>query len=625
VLLIGAQLFGQSARDSLTFTTNNFQSKILTSNFDKQLTTYNFNTALKYNFESNNLFFGINENFRSTIIKSATKNIRDEQYLSYIGEYAWTDFIRFGIYGNNTLYSDNRQLAINEASVLNTIGYSIITPVENFSIIPFTGYSVNKQIGESDKGYIYGTEAEIQNFRLSDFNINSTLKFQNEDISPRKNTARLLSVNISNQFEQLINNTISVHYSEQRKDFYFEADSITQSEFDITNNIQSRTESNYYLQDRLFYISPSSGLSLDFLGKISWRDIDRDTRYVSLDNISTASFDTRIDEFKIDFATSAEYRTESFFGNIRLGFAEREEKHSPKRIEEANSIYFDNREEKENQKNNNSQQINLAITGKLRVSENDDVAFTFLQRKLIYDTPSDLNYDDRDEVLTIFGLRYNKQLTPFFDMFVDLQGSINHIVYIFSERSSNNNFRRILKLSSGGNYRSKYFSSNNSAEVSVNYTVYDFEEINPAVTSFAFRQFTLRDSSSVYLNKRTSLKATGYIKLSEQGDFDWTNFSSKPARYLSEYYIEPMIVFSNDNILMGIGARYFRLITYNYNSSNEKQMASDYTSAGPLIQFYLFMAPRLSLKIDGWYEFITTESEQNRELANLNIKMRWQL
>ena len=206
-----------------------------------------------------------------------------------------------------------------------------------------------------------------------------------------------------------------------------------------------------------------------------------------------------------------------------------------------------------------------------------------------------------------------------------MEGSYNHIVYIFAERSSNNNIRRVLKLSGGGSYGGKNFRSTNIAEVSANYTVYDFEDLNPNFNSFSFRQFVFYDSSSVKLSKRMDFNFYSYIKLSEQGDFQWTNFTGKPARFLNEFYIEPKIIYHYDIFSLGIGFRFFSLLTYNYNEELEKELNSEYTSQGPSSNLRILIFNRLNLFVEGWYEFINTEQNSKRELVNMRLRLTWNI
>lgn len=621
-VLLLQSVFAQS-NDSLTFVETKTPS-LLSSLFDKRLNTYSLNSRLNYSNSFDNYSFSLLENFRSTVTKATPNSIKDENYLTFSNDYSLNKTISLGILLDNNTFSDDRRLSINKTSVFHGQFFANIKPIPELKIVPFGGISQNQQVAVTDKGSIYGAEADLEELRLEDFIIKGNVKFQNEDISPRKNTIRLINFNLLTDIENDISNNFSAKFTEQRRDFYFESDSLTSSAFNITNNIQSRTEDQYLLQNRLFYYSPLSNFSLDFNGRIYWRSIDRSTRYILVDNVTQSSFDTKIEEFKIDLTTSASYRTNIFRGTIRLNYSEKDEKHSPKQIEGTNPIFFKERENIEEQKNNSAKLITLAAESAYDLSNDDHLTFSLFHRKLVYDTPSDLNYDDRDELLTSARLRYLRNVNYFFDLFVNFEGSLNKIVYIFAERSSNNNIKRFIKLSSGGIFKNNFIISSNSAEVSANYTVYDYEDLNPNFKSFSFRQLAFRDSTIIKFSNKLRSEIQGYLKISEQGDFKWNDFSNQPVRFLQEIYAEPKFFYTIGQLDLGLGLRFFELATYNYKNS-EKILSSQYTSIGPLTDIRFLMSDSLRLKIYGYYEFISTKSSNKSEQANLNIQVDWLL
>lgn len=625
ILFFSQTLIAQVNRDSLSFFLNNYQSKNVYSVFDKQLNTYNLNSLFNYNYSSDKIFIGLAEDFRSTIVKSNTKNIKDEQYFSLIGQYNLNERLKFGGLLNNNIYSDDRRIDINQTSNLNSTLFIKYNPFEKINIVPFAGFSVNNQVGERDDGIIYGTDASLNKLTIDEFDFQSSFKIQNEDISPRKNTLRTINLNVSNRFEESFINYISGAHSQQRRDFYFDADSIVSSQFNVTNNIQSRIESDYFLQDRVFFSSPLSGLAFELIGRVSWRDIDRNTRYVSLGNISSSSFDAKIEELKLDFSGTAQYEKEDFSGLLRFAHSEREEKHIAKNIDGADQVLFEDREDIEARKNNKSLQTTVSFSGNIKLSGSDNLSLSAFHRKLQYDTQHEENYDDRDELLSIFRIYYSKRLSSLFTLFTNLEGSVNKTVYIFAERSSNNNIRRVIKFASGGVYSGKYFTSSNTAEVSANYTVYDYEDLNPNFRSFSFRQLSIRDSSSLKLTSLTAINFSGYIKLSEQGDFKWSNFTGKPVRFIEEIYLEPKLNYYFGKLKLGIGLRYFSLSNFNYNNDNEKVLESDYSSIGPLTELTMNLNNSFLLSLYGWYEFISTKAGNQRELANMNLRFNWSL
>lgn len=627
--MLSACSLAQSSPDSLSFSTSTWERNFINTKFDKLLSTYNLGTAFNFGGRFDRFFFGMHENYSSTLIRSTPKNIKDEHYFSFITEYTLNDFIRFGLLANNDILSDNRKIALNQASLLNGSFYTKLLPLERVYITPSIGFSNNNQIGEFDYGAIYGIEGLVDNLPFSDVNITSLLKFQNEDISPRKNALRILNTIITNDLGSSFGNSMGASFLQNRKDFYFTADSITATEFKINNNIQSRVETNYFVQDRFFYNKPSDEFSFDMTGRAIWRNVDRGTRYRLLRSTSPSIFDVRVEEFRLEMESNSAYRTSIFEGALRLNYSERDERHVVKKIEEKNVFLqeeriksYEERTRLESQKNNKAIRIAISLVSSLKLSDSDILSLSIFHNKLRYDTPSEENFDDRDELMSIFRLLYLKKLNPFFDTFLNLEANLNHVVYIFAERSSNNNFMRLLRLSTGGNYKGRNISSKNTFEVSANYTVYDYEDINPNFRSYSFRQMSMQDSTNIRLNKRMGFSVFGSLKFSEQGDFNWARFAGKPVRNLEEVYFEPKLIYSFSGISLGVGIRYLTLKTFSYKNS-VKTRESDYRSIGPVSEITVLLNSRLSLRVYGWYEFIRADKSR-RELPNMNMQVSWE-
>ena len=620
-LLASGYLQGQSDIDSLQLILAENPLNVLSTKLDKQLNTYYLSSGFFYNKAFGKFSYDIKEDYNSTFIKSADKSIRDEQFFSASAAYKITPFMKIGLLGNNTILSDNRKIEINQASVSNAMIFTDLTPGLNIHLSPFFGYTNNRQIGESDYGYIYGAEGLLDNYDVSNFNLSSRLRLRNEDISPRKNLIRYFNIAAKSIFNDNVSNSIITGYSQNRKDFYYTADSVISNQYNIVNNIQSRDETSYLLQDGLIYNSLVENLGLDLTGRLDWRNIDRDTRYHPLQVLSGSVFDARIEELKFELESNLRYVTPDFAARLKLNYSERDEKHIAKNFLNTESLFFDERQDMENQKNNNSARIAVSLLSDWNISGSDQISLSIYQNKLRYDTPSAENFDDRDELLSIIRLRYVRILTPFFNVFLTAEGTQSHIVYIFSEKSSNNNINRIIKFSAGGDYHGKNVSSLNGFEVSANYTVYDFRDLVPNLRSFSFRQFTATDSSTIRLGKKFSVKNYGYVKLSQQAELNWAAFSERPTRYLQEIYAEPKLVLSYEGISFGMGGRIFSLLTYNYDGL-KRIKESDYLSIGPLTEILWLVENSIYFRIYGWYEFISVD-KINRQRANLSLEVNW--
>ena len=620
--IIIVNLNAQTRIDSLEFLKPTSKYNLLSSKLDKQLNTYYLNSGIIFSKRISDLSFGVNEDYKSSYIRGVEKTVRDEHHFSLNMNYELSKKISIGLIGNNSILSDNRTLEINQSSISNLILFSRLKPLKGISVAPFTGYSNNRQIGENDYGLVYGFEAGGENINLADFEFETDLKFKNEDISPRKNLLRYLNLNAINYFERNIFNNFNIKYYQARKDFYINADSLTSAQFSIKNNIQSRTESGYLLQNRFFFDEFLDFLIFDAIGKVSFRNIERTLKYKSSNVQSSSIFDSQIDELKLELDASLGYRSRKFNSSLRFTMNERDEKHKAIRFQGINEAFFNQREESEQQKNNTSNYATLSFDGDLNISEVDKITLSLYQSKLKYDTPSSLNDDDRDEILSIARFGYYRRLNPFFTGFVNAEVSYAHTVYIFASRSSNNNINRTIRLKTGGEYSGTKISSYNSFEVSANYTVYDFEDLTSPLKSYSFRQFTAFDSTTAKISSNTSMFVFAYVKLSEQGILNWNSFSEKPTRALREIFIEPRFIVYKFNSSFSLGVRYFSLGTFNYKGK-DLDLDSEYRSIGPTTAIQSRLFKKLLISLAGYYEFITLTNSNNKQQATINFSISW--
>jgi hypothetical protein len=614
--------FAQKLTDSLDFYIDTKLKNNLNTRLEKQLNTYYLTSFFNYTGLTNSFIYNVNENYNSTLVNSTDKSIRDEHYFNIKTEYLISSPLRFGLLASNNILSDNRKIEINSASISNAAFFTTYTPEDKIYVSPFLGYTNNRQIGENNSGLLLGFEGLVDNIDLSGTNINADVKYRDEDISPRKNTLRNLAFVLTSIFNERVTNNIGVKLFQSRKDFFYTADPATFSTFGVINNIQSRTESGYLIEDKLNYNHVLPFLNLDFLGTINYRSIDRDTRYKLPIVTSSSQFDATVNELKLEVESNASIITDNFKSTIRINYSERNENNVAKNYLGVYNPLFLQRSDEESMKDNSSIRGSISFIGNYDFSKSDRLFFSLYQNKLRYDTPSSQNYDDRDELLSIIQLKYSKALTPFFTAFLNLEGTYNHVVYIFSESSSNNNVNRVIRLSSGGEYKGYNLSSMNIFEVSANYTVYDFEDLTPNFRSFSFRQLNIVDSTTLKFSPLFFVNHYGYVKLSEQGDLKWAAFSTRPIRYLEEIYSEPKLNFVISKFILSGGVRLFILNTYTYDVEH-RIPESQYLSIAPVSEFSLVLSTSLFFRLYGYYEFITTNNSLHKKQISFIMQTTW--
>ncbi|MBP1683835.1 MAG: hypothetical protein H6Q27_1402, partial [Ignavibacteriaceae bacterium] len=247
LLLLLSQLGLPQSVDSLGLIRSTDLTNLLSTRFYKQLSTFNLNTRFDVTKEWDDFEIRVTENFNSTFVRSTVKSIRDEQFFAVQNKYRINNDLALGLGFSSNIYSDNRQIEINQASSKQIFLFSRIEPENNIFIAPFAGYMNDQQVQNKDDGLLYGVDAVLNKIMISDLIISSDIKFRNEDISPRKNTIRHFNLLLNSEFTNWVSNFLYAAYSQYRKDFYFEADSVTAEEFDISSNIQSRIETGYLI------------------------------------------------------------------------------------------------------------------------------------------------------------------------------------------------------------------------------------------------------------------------------------------------------------------------------------------------------------------------------------------
>jgi len=621
LLLLTGAVCAQQNTDSLLFRISDVPVSRLFSVFDKQLNTYYLNTGIDYSGIQSEFQFEINQSYRSTLVSSTTKNIRDENNLRLLSRYKLNSNFSPGALLASNILSDDRQLAINESVINKAIFFIESNTGNNLIITPYGGISDNKQVGENDLGPLYGLEAYGRNLDFTDFTINSAFRFENEDISPRKNTLRIFGLDITNPLNPDVSNFINTNFRQSRKDFYFPADSIVSAHFNIPNNIEGRTETAFSLNDRLIFNRLIDHFSAEISGRINFRNIDRDTRYRSAEVQNISIFDTQVDEFIIGLESSLFFNSDFADAYLKINYFERDEKHITERIDGVDEIFYQQRSELESSKNNNSGRTTISLAGNLHLSAKDNLTLSLFHSKLKYDTPNAENDDDRDEILSIARLKYSRFISYFLETFVNMEGTINHIVYLFAGRSANNNINRVARLAIGGNYKGTDFTSLNTFEVSANYTVYDFEDLTSNLRSISFRQFTATDSSRYNIFKNFSFILTAYVKLTDQGELNWSEFTERPKRHLQEIFADPKFGLAFSNAFFAFGLRYFSLKTFNYKIK-ERIPDSKFLSIGPLFEM-LIGSESLYLKLNSWYEFLFIDNDPESARLNFILALNW--
>ncbi len=605
-----------SAQSQNTIDAGDSTNSALTA-FNQNLNTLDWNGVASVNHDSQLGLIGFNETFHSVLIKGSQNLIRDEQNFGGMIRKEIFDSVSATGTVQSNFVSDNRQIGLSSVGTSSVLGgLSYITSFD--TLVGGIGNKWDRQAGVNDNGLTYKFYGAFPFSPAEGSRLFPSINLQDEQIFPRRNYDRDANMSYYQAFSPQSSISFTGSYDSQLRDFYFAADSATQSMYGVTNNIEDRTENRSSFSAALtmpisfFQFSAESGLSQ--------RQIDFTNRYKS-DDPESNLYDTRIRVLDFDLDGQLKTGINDDTLAINMAHSERNETHTVIDYDTLNSFTLDQLTQ---QSELNNLGTRNTLTGDVHLRFGDTfIGMTGLASIFHYDTPSDLNYDDRDELTNTLAMSINRQFNPFFQAGLGLEADLIHIVYIESQRSANNNRNFIYRFFPTVVYSDSRVYSRNRFEVLANYTVYDYEAFSQ-VHSYSFRQAAFSDSTLIGLTPKISAFFYGNLKLYSRGELYWSNFSEFPLNYFVDGTAWLSFYYGSRNYRYGIGYKYLALTQYNYVTATTRQFVSQQTNSGPTTSLELNLS-HLQLVISGWYQ-ISWQSLQNHVVyPNFELNARYTL
>jgi len=590
----------------------------LNISFERMVNTYLWNISGLYSTSGSPWRVTARERFLRTLIKTGRDLTRDEQNFSAEFETDLAPPLMATASVSSYIFSDNRSIALNSLTGNKLLAGVKWTPLEQFSLSPMAGYSFDNQQGSLDRGFMYTIDASLREMRLGDTRISAVAHAAAEDISPRTLEDHRLNGESATILGTSAGNRARVFLRRSRRDYYPGiADEAGNRE--IESRIEFSTGGADYVDYRLSR-NLKIAASVDAMQRsISKRTIGADP------TPERPVFDGNVDEFRLAGGGSIEYGSESGSTvRIRIEVGERSETHSIAKNSNVSDIVFSRQQRLEEQKNNNILQTQLSAQVLHPFSGSDTLSLAASAVKLVYDTPSSSNHDDRDELLFLAALRWTKRLNPWLLASLAGDAQLRHTVFIFGERSANNTWNRVFRISpSVAFHPGESFSSVNHAEVTANYTVYDFERISSPQPSFSLRQAVFADSTSIKISSTMRFEMQAQLRLYEQGEISWSAFTLRPLSFHDERSIMAVLRHRLRGFSCAAGFRLFRQARYRCEG-RAKNLEATLNSYGPVGRAELTWRG-VSLIADGWYPITEPTSASAGVPPNLSLRLLWNL
>ncbi len=499
--------------------------------------------------------------------------------------------------------SDNRQIGLSSVGSTLLLG-GLFFANQSDTLWGGIGNKWDQQAGVNNTGLTYDMHGGTIFSPSAGSTVAPWFTLHDEQISPRRNYDRIASLTYDRVFSPEDSISFFGTYASQLRDFYFPADSTIQSLYGVSNNIQDRNETRngagavITMPVWLFQFNAQSSYQV--------RQIDLTYRYKPNNDPTNSLYDTRVKVSNFDARATLYAGVSDDTLYVTMDHSERSELHT---VINAPSLDAFVQNEMSNVAQLNNFGVTNTLSGQMSLNfEQTSVSFTGLASLFRYNTPSELNYDDRDELTNTLAMTLMHTFTPSLQAGFGTEWDLIHIVYVTSQRSANNNRNLIYKFFPMITYSNDNLTSFNRFEVLANYTIYDFEAFSQ-VHSFSFRQASFLDSTTVYLTSKVSAFALANLKLYDRGELYWSSFSEYPLNYFVDETYWLSLYYTAGNMRYGVGYKYLSLTQYNYVTAFSKVFSTRQTNAGPTAFMSLHMS-NLSIRMEGWYQ-MSKQSLQN--------------
>lgn len=598
------------------------------TDFDNNVSSAFLTSRVNYEYENKQFRFFLNNSFKSNITKLQENFIRDFDDLTMIIDYKVANDFYTGLGTSISTLSDDKNVTLNQSAHNFYFTNFDFYPTYGLYLNSKLGYLTDDQIGEKNTGIRGEINSELTDLNIEDYQTNAIVRLSYEDLTQKVNYNYQLASEVYKVFSQYSNNRARVGYYNRRNDFYFPASTDVMNTFGVQNNIESRIENYINLEDEVQYLIGENYL-LTINGGFTSKNILKELKYKS--NTSSIIFDNNYDsertENRLRFGADLNF---GFLNNItRIGLLhqERSENNVPVNLGGLSPATIRQLEEVEKEKNNNSSRTSLFLDNTYRLSNTNSFKFSGSSSILKYDTDSDQNYDDRDELLLVGSLSHIYNNLNNFILETIFDASSNKLSYIYKERSSNNNTNTIYRLTSNSTYAPlKPLLIKNSVQVLANYTVYAFEDLVSQVNSFSYRQLTVKDSIYYNITDNFFVNLFTGLKFSEQGEFNDDEFSVRPLSYFEDVNMASSLNYLFfEFVELSAGYKFYQQKRYDY-VDGVKVLSNTVRNFGPVAGVKAFLKNNSYIHVTGGIDFFKYDnSSSDNSSASVLVRIIWNI
>ena len=497
------------------------QDRNLTFTFRQDFNNYIWTARLRYVLDAGQRGrISLSDRFNSNLLRteSLADKWKDDHQLGLRYEYRWREAFVPLLVGQSVLLSD-KQSGFQNSLRTHVFGAGFRwTPRPAVKIESLFGWKADRRFSLTNRGWHARVEAFSSPFEAAGYTNLFSASWSNDRFQRYSNRDFSLSYRVHREFYPGTADTLIVRLGRHRRSYYIATSGDFETRRELANSIGNRLR--YGL---------GRHVSLHVLTALFSR---RSAVSQVIGNAPTGRRERRDSGLELTGALLAEFRT--LRGRIEWNFLSQNQSflvsEGIRQTPFIGSLGVPD---------------NLSRTQALRTylhylpSRRDSLTFAFFVSRLRYDTPDSNNFDDRDELRISSGLSYSRRISGALLASFSLRANLHHLVYLFSQRSANNNWNRILQLANEIEWQPGPISRlKQRAEVLANYTSYDFEAVKYQIRSFVYRKFTLTDSLRLGRNYGDWQWFLFHrLELEENGRLFWQDFAEQPLVDRRNHYL----------------------------------------------------------------------------------------
>lgn len=555
--------------------------------------------------------FRLVNQYRSSAFRTSTLATRDDETqqlswlyrltpaLSAIGRQGWL------------LSRDSRSVVLNSLERLDLVAGLRYQPGPEGSIEAIAGIETLSQVGVRATGPLAGLTGRLTDVNVDQWLVSGTglVDWQQLD-AQRTNSDLDLRVTVVRSLADGSSLRLSIESVNLAREFFTVVDPTQPL------NVEQRTEQRLVVgADVSYAVLPT--VTLGIISGLQTNGVNRGYA-TGLLTVPLTSVERQLKELVIDVEGYAQVRLPVLTLIAGGSVFQRSELNGVANTHNLNRADVETIRLQEYQRDNETFRTRMFTRGAWNPSSVDTVRIDVSGWLLRYNTPSQSNDDDRDELATMATITYARRFSPILSMSLGLSGQYLHLVFLKSSRSALNNVNRVLRLSPSFQINGSVVRMQPQMEILANYTVYDFEGAESPIQSFSFRQISYRDSLWIKLTEVIHAESQILLRYFERSTLQWSSFSETPQTGNLEYLVN-LLIFSTPSPVwkVGAGLRLYTLDQRSILAGAPSNSIGVVRSVGPEVAIR-YIAPGGSiLTLNGWYEFQQINVTQRRELPNI--------